>query len=405
MPKKAITPKNIKQNQSGNYKVISLFSGAMGFDLGFEADGFDIAISQDIDPWCVKTAESNGHKCIHGDIKSLLQKDPNCDFLLKAAGLARDEVFAVIGGPPCQPFSTAGKRLSTNDPRGSLFMDFCHVVKTVKPRFFVMENVKGLISAAIQHRPLLERGTTPLSEDEVQGSAFKVILESFKKLGYKTVFNIVDAVHYGVPQFRERLIIIGSRDEEEIFLPVPTHFMRHQELSYQWRTLRSSIIDLENIPGPCANFSAERIAYLKHIPMGGNWRNLPEKMVQKAMGGAFESGGGKVGFFRRLDYNQPSPTLVTSPVQKATLLCHPTQHRPISVKEYMRIQQFPETWKIEGSLSDCYRQIGNAVPVGLGRAIAQTLKSVAEGTSVILTKRTRGTSVHDTIIDIQNGRK
>jgi DNA (cytosine-5)-methyltransferase 1 len=112
------------------------------------------------------------------------------------------------------------------------------------------------------------------------------------------------------------------------------------------------------------------------------------------MGGAYESGGGKVGFYRRLSFREPSPTLVTSPIQKATVLCHPRETRPLSVKEYARIQGFPNSWLIEGKAQDCYRQIGNAVPIPLGKAIGQMLISVARGTSEVRVKRMRGTSVH-----------
>lgn len=378
-----------------NYPIISLFSGAMGLDLGMEEAGLNVLVSQDNDPWCVKTMRANNKNIVPGDIRELIKTDPSCDFLLKSAGIAREEVFAVIGGPPCQPFSTAGKRLSTNDPRGSLFTDFCKVVKEIQPRFFVMENVKGLLSAAINHRPVEKRNYKSLAEDELPGSAFKIIKKAFSDLKYKTVVGVLDAAHYGVPQFRERLIILGSRDEEDIFLPIPTHFQFHQEHAYRWRTLREAISDLEDTPDPCASFSRERIKYMRYIPMGGNWKNLPLSLRPIAMGGAYESGGGKVGFYRRLDYDQPSPTLVTSPVQKATLLCHPTKDRPLSIKEYARIQQFPDNWVLKGNLSDCYRQIGNAVPVGLGRAIGLALKAVAEKNSQIKTKRLRGTSVHN----------
>lgn len=379
------------------YPVISLFSGAMGLDIGLEKAGLDIRIAQDIDPCCVKTAEANGHQCIHGDIRELIQEDPDCKFLLKPAGLYPGEVFAVVGGPPCQPFSTAGKRLATNDPRGSLFMEFCHVIKVVRPRFFVMENVKGLLSSTIKHRPLKDRDKEPLTEEEKPGSAFNVIKNTLMSLGYKIEYGVLDAVHYGVPQFRERLIIIGSRDHEDIFLPVPTHFPSHQDPNYRWRTLRDAIQDLEDDPGEYIQFSEERLKYLRMVPPGGNWRDLPEDVKPIAMGGAYHSGGGKIGFYRRLDYDQPSPTLVTSPVQKATMFCHPTQDRPLSVKEYARIQQFPDDWQFEGKISDQYRLIGNAVPVGLGYAIGQTLRSVAEGTARIVTRRFRGTSVHESI--------
>ncbi|MCL6616225.1 MAG: DNA cytosine methyltransferase [Anoxybacillus ayderensis] len=383
------------------YPVISLFSGAMGLDLGLKEAGLEITISQDIDPWCVKTAETNNYKCIPGDIRKLISNDPECRFLLRPSGLSPGEAFAVVGGPPCQPFSTAGKRLGTNDPRGSLFMEFIHAIRVIRPRFFVMENVKGLLSVAIKHKPIKNRDNKHFEPDEMPGSAFEVIKKTFADLGYKIVYGLLDAVHFGVPQFRERLIIIGSRDNENIFLPKPTHFQIHQDPEHRWRTLRDVIADLENNPGPCANFSEDRIKYLRMIPMGGNWRNLPKDLIPIAMGGAYESDGGKAGFYRRLDYDQPSPTLVTSPVQKATMLCHPTQDRPLSVREYARIQQFPDDWKIEGSITDCYRQIGNAVPIGLGKAIGQMLIAVANNTAEIKTRRLRGTSVHQTLREVQ----
>lgn len=385
-----------------SYPVISLFSGAAGLDLGLKGAGLEIMISQDIDPWCAKTMSANNHPIILGDIRKLIAEDPECLFLLRPTGLLPGEAFAVVGGPPCQPFSTAGNRLGTNDPRGSLFMEFCKVIQVVRPRFFVMENVKGLLSAAVKHRPLIDRENSPLAPEEQPGSAFNMIMQNFDNLGYRVVYGVLDACHYGVPQFRERLIIIGSRDDEDIFLPKPTHFQIHQNPIYRWKTLGIAIADLEDDPGPCAVFSHERLRYLRMIPAGGNWRNLPPDLIPIAMGGAYESGGGKVGFYRRLDYEQPCPTLVTSPVQKATMLCHPTKDRPLSVREYARIQQFHDDWKIEGKITDCYRQIGNAVPLGLGHAIGQVLISVSNGNSIVNTRRLRGTSVHDSLLEVQD---
>ncbi len=381
------------------YPVISLFSGAMGLDLGLEAAGLDIKVAQDIDPWCQKTAIANDKNYILGDIKKLIEEDPTCTFLLNQAELEAEEVFAVVGGPPCQAFSTAGKRESMNDPRGSLFMEFAHVIRTIRPRFFVMENVKGLTSVSIV-KPPKEKKKEDYTSEEMPGSALNFIVKTFEDLGYKLEFGLVDAVHYGVPQFRERLIIIGSRDNEDIFLPTPTHFQKHQNPDYRWRTLGTVISDLEDEVGICGSFSEERINYLKHVPTGGNWKSLPIELQKEAMGGAFNSGGGKTGFYRRLDYNQPAPTLVTSPTQKATLLCHPTQNRPLSVREYARIQQFPDHWIIEGEAEAVYRQIGNAVPIGLGKAIGQVLISVAEQNYQIETKRLRGTSVHKSLLQI-----
>ncbi|MFI8716018.1 DNA cytosine methyltransferase [Brevibacillus brevis] len=381
------------------YPTISLFSGAMGLDLGLESAGLEIKVAQDFDKWCEKTAIANNKNFVFGDIKRLINEDPSCSFLLKKADVKADEVFAVVGGPPCQAFSTAGKRESLGDPRGSLFMEFAHVIKTIRPRFFVMENVKGLTSVSIV-KPPKGKKKSEYTEDEMPGSAFKVVKQTLENLGYKIVYGVLDAAHFGVPQFRERLIILGSRDNEDIYLPVPTHFQRHQDPTYRWRTLGEAIRDIEDEPGICGSFSKDRVEILKHVPMGGNWRSLPIELQVKAMGGAYKSGGGKTGFFRRLDYNQPSPTLLTSPVQKATLLCHPTKDRPLSVREYARIQQFPDNWSIEGSADDIYRQIGNAVPTGLGKAIGQVLLSVAEGSATVQTKRLRGTSVHRSLNEV-----
>ena len=379
-----------KNEYADNRDVISLFSGAMGLDIGLEKAGLNVVIGQDFDESCVKTMQANGHNVLGGDIREI---DPRK--LLELTGLSVGEPFLICGGPPCQPFSTAGKRLGINDPRGSLFMDFIRMIDYIRPRFFVMENVKGIMSAPLKHVPLAERDEN--DPEQRLGTVLDVILAEFDKLGYKTVYGVLDAVNYGVPQFRERFVLIGSRDNEDIFLPLPTHFQMHQDKSYQWKTVRDAIADLEFDKGECATLSEERLKFLKMIPEGGNWRDLPENIIPIAMGGAYKSGGGKVGFYRRLSYNQPSPTVVTSPVQKATMMCHPTQDRPLSIREYARIQQFPDNWIFTGTTAAKYRQIGNAVPVGLAEAIGKAVCAVADGNAVVETKRFRGTNVHNKI--------
>ena len=229
--------------------------------------------------------------------------------------------------------------------------------------------------------------------DKASQPILQTILDSFSKLGYHTVHGVLDAVHYGTPQFRERLVIVGSRVREDIFLPVPTHFHRHQNPLMRWRTLGDAIATLQD-KGAHTNFSPAVKRFLALVPAGGNWKSLPSDLTQEAMGGAFESGGGKVGFYRRLSLKEPAPTLVTSPIQKATMLCHPSELRPLSVTEYARLQQFPDDWMFEGKTSDCYRQIGNAVPITLGRALGEMLISVAQENAEIKVKRMRGTSVH-----------
>lgn len=373
-----------------NRDVISLFSGAMGLDIGLGKAGLNVVIGQDFEPSCVETMKANGHNVLGGDIREIKPET-----LLELTGLHVGEPFMICGGPPCQPFSTAGKRLGINDPRGSLFMDFIRMIDYIRPRFFVMENVKGIVSSPLKHVSTKER----VKDDPEQklGTVLDVILSEFNKLGYKTVYGILDAVNYGVPQFRERFVLIGSRDNEDIFLPIPTHFQMHQNPDYRWKTVGEAIRDLESNPGEYTSLSGDRKKYLHMVPEGGNWKDLPQEIIPVAMGGAYESGGGKVGFYRRLSYAQPSPTITTSPAQKATMLCHPKQDRPLSIKEYARIQQFPDNWKFTGTISAQYRQIGNAVPIGLAEAIGRAIISTANKTSTIETKRFRGTSVHNRI--------
>jgi len=376
-----------------NRNVISLFSGAMGLDIGLARAGLNIVIGQDFDKSCVETMQANGHEVLCGDIREIKAPD-----LLAETGMKVGEPFLICGGPPCQPFSTAGKRLGINDPRGSLFMDFIRMIDYIKPRFFVMENVKGIISSPLKHVPIEERdGSDP---EQQLGTVLDVILNEFNKLNYKTVYGVLDAVNYGVPQFRERFVLIGSRDNEDIFLPVPTHFAVHQNEKYKWQSLSSAIRDIEDAPGICESFSQERLKYLRLVPEGGNWRSLPEEMIEEAMGGAYRSGGGKVGFYRRLSYSEPCPTLVTSPVQKATMMCHPVKDRPLSIKEYARIQQFPEEWVFTGTVASQYRQIGNAVPVGLAEQIGKAIIAAADNTAVVKTKRFRGTGIHNRLKEV-----
>lgn len=382
--------KKVREKYKDNRDVISFFSGAMGLDIGLEKAGLNVVIGQDFEPSCVETMRANGHNVLGGDIREI-----NPETLLKLTGLHVGEPFMVCGGPPCQPFSTAGKRLGINDPRGSLFMDFIRMIDYIRPRFFVMENVKGIVSSPLKHVSVKEREKD--DPEQQLGTVLDVILSEFDKLGYKTVYGVLDAVNYGVPQFRERFVLIGSRDNEDIFLPMPTHFQMHQNSEYRWKTVGEVIKDLENNPGEYTSLSGERKKYIHMVPEGGNWRDLPEEIIPVAMGGAYQSGGGKVGFYRRLSYNQPAPTITTSPAQKATMLCHPTQDRPLSIKEYARIQQFPDDWIFKGTLSAKYRQIGNAVPVGLAEAIGRAIISTADKTSTIETKRFRGTSVHNRI--------
>ena len=363
-----------------NPSVISFFSGAMGLDLGLIDAGLNVVVGQELDARACETIRANGHAVVEGDLRELLAFDPTLRQLREhlTAG-DDDEVFAVVGGPPCQSFSTAGKRGGVGDARGMLIFDYLAAAKVLGPRFIVLENVKGLVSSpGIRHDSLLDD-----------------ILLEFAAMGYSAISGVVDAVSYGTAQFRERLLIIASRDGENVFLPNATRFQRHQSASFRWRTLRDVIADIEHDYGECASFSPRISDVLRQVPEGGNWRSLPSEVAESAMGGAWKSAGGKVGFYRRLSYSEPCPTLVTSPVQKATLLAHPNGIRPLSVAEYARIQGFPDSFNFAGRVADKYKQIGNAVPVALGQALGEALLSVANGTSMVHTRRRRGTNTHD----------
>ena len=368
-------------------KHISLFSGAGGLDIGLAKAGLGTTFRIEKDRDCYNTLEANssiniligsdaqwGTKNILGEVKE------NLPYIHRISKRRKLDFDLISGGPPCQSFSTAGKRQAMEDDRGKLIMDFLEYVRVLQPRFFVMENVRGLTSASIKHRPLNKRGNgyPPLSIDEKPGSLLNTrILPAMEP--YQVMYGVLNALDYGSPQHRERLIFIGSRDGELPNVPikefiVPTHS--------EPVTLMDAIGDIQKDPGEYQEYSLARKAVYECIPAGKNWRfvrdsdQFDKDEVKKIMGGAYNSSGGRVGFWRRLSFDKWSPTLTTSPIQKATGLCHPVQTRPLSIKEYARIQGFPDSWKFEGSLNSRYKQIGNAVPIPLGEAIGKSIKGL-----------------------------
>lgn len=372
---------------NGKIISISLFSGAFGLDLGLELAGFHTVSVVEQERDAAKTIALNRPHLRESAIPRKIETISTQDLLLEGGrvlGLGRalrpTEVDLVVGGPPCQSFSTAGKRTSVLDPRGSLFMEFVRVVRDVQPRFFIMENVKGLLSAAIRHRPINQRGANypPLEPEEMRGAALKVVLAEMNELGYHLVYNLLEAANYGVPQNRERVIFIGSRDGESVTFPLATHSKGGLDLP-KWRTLKYALTGLVEQQPEFTPYSEKRLKYLKLLKAGENWRYLPDNLKEAAMGGAYKSGGGKVGFYRRLSWDKPSPTVTTSPHQKATDMCHPLELRPLSVRECARIQTFPDDWIFYGSITSKYKQIGNAVPVLLAKTIGDYLYNLIQG--------------------------
>lgn len=361
----------------------------MGLDLGLESaqNGIRTAVALEINPIAVKTIRLNNPKLpvFNSPIENVSTAE-----ILKAAGLNQGEAFAVTGGPCCQSFSTVGKRESLGDEkRGGLFRHFTRIVLEARPRFFIMENVKGVLSAAVRHRPLNERGPgwPPLSLEEEFGSALNVICDELAELNYHVIFSLLNCADYGVPQKRFRVVFIGSRDGERIQIPEPTHSEIGTLGSPRWVTLRQTIGQLNETSSEFVQFTPERINFLRRLKAGQNWVDLPVRLQRAALGAAFESWGGRVGFCRRLDWNKPSPTLTTAPDGRATTLCHPNELRPLSIAEYAKLQQFPSDWQFAGSTRQKYIQIGNAVPIGLGRAIGLMLLKTMRASAKLESKR------------------
>ena len=205
-------------------------------------------------------------------------------------------------------------------------------------------------------------------------SAMAKVLAMLEESGYGVSFNLYNTADFGVPQQRQRVIIIASRDGRRVPDLAPTHCDRPDGGLLGWKTLRDAIGDMVGIKHHHFDFPPRRLEFLKKLKEGQNWRDLSEEDQMAAMSEATRSAdGGKSGFFRRLAWNEPCPTLVCSPIMPATDLCHPDEDRPLSIEEYRRIQQFPDHWELCGSLDSQYRQVGNAVPVTFGRAIGLTI--------------------------------
>lgn len=327
------------------FNSIELFAGGGGLALGMSLAGFHHVLLNEFDTAACKTLKINKPEwnVIEGDVRHI-------DFTP-----LKGKIDFLSGGFPCQAFSYAGKGAGFNDTRGTLFFELARAVKEIQPKVFMGENVKGLIS-------------------HENGRTFETIKNTIAELGYTLVEpRVLRAIMYQVPQKRERLILIAIRNDiaqnVEFHWPTPYH-----EVLTLRDALYKSVIYENDVPvSEGAQYPEKKKRVLAMVPQGGDWRNLPEEVAKDYMGGSWLLGGGKTGMARRLSLDEPSLTLTCSPCQKQTERCHPLETRPLSVREYARIQTFPDNWVFQGSMSDKYKQIGNAVPVNLAWAVGRSL--------------------------------
>lgn len=324
-----------------NYNSVELFAGAGGLALGLEQAGFQEQALIEIDKHAAATLRQNRPQwnVVEADIINVcndgignyLPKDTNIDF--------------VSGGYPCQAFSYAGRKLGLEDVRGTMFFYFAQIIEELSPKVFLAENVKGLTT-----------------HDD--GKTMMTMIDIYENLGYDVFWHIVKANDYNVAQKRERVIIVGIKKKynKKYRLPKPCNYKP---------VLRDV---LQDVPNSCGEkYPEKKKKVLELVPPGGYWRDLPDDMARDYMGKSYFSGGGRTGMARRISWDEPCLTLTCSPAQKQTERCHPEEVRPFTVREYARIQSFPDKWEFSGSMGQQYKQIGNAVPVELGRYIGLSI--------------------------------
>ena len=327
-----------------DFSVIELFAGAGGLALGLEAAGLKCIALNEINHWAAETLRNNRPhwNVIEEDVRNI------------SFAHLKNEVNVVTGGFPCQAFSYAGNRLGFQDARGTLFYEFARIVKETMPAICVGENVRGL-----------------LNHDK--GKTLKGMMSVLDEIGYNVMPpQILKAIYYNTPQKRERLVLVGVRKDIDLAFkypePDPGHIFTLKDALKKGKLYTTDVPRSEG-----AKYPKRKKEILDLVPPGGYWRDLPLKIQKEYMLQSYFLSGGKTGIARRISWNEPSLTLTCSPAQKQTERCHPDETRPFTVREYARIQTFPDEWVFAGSMNEQYRQIGNAVPVNLGKAIGESI--------------------------------
>lgn len=321
----------LKDSNKTAFKVVELFAGAGGLALGLHNAGLNCELLVEIDKHPIETLKHNcpNWNIVHEDISNVSFKNIKAD--------------VVAGGFPCQAFSYAGKKMGFEDTRGTLFFEYARAIKEIQPKVLIGENVRGL-------------------EKHDNGRTLDTMLRVLDELGYNVKYKILRAQYLDVPQKRERLVILGIRKEFGDNIAYP----KEQDYTISLREALKSVPD-----APWQKYTEKKEKIMKIIPEGGYWKDLPDRLQREYMGASYFLGGGKTGMARRLAWNEPSLTLTCNPAQKQTERCHPSETRPLTVREYARIQTFPDEWEFIGSVSSQYKQIGNAVPVNLGYHIGK----------------------------------
>ena len=366
-------------NKNKKLKIIDLFCGVGGLSYGFSHDDkFEIVAANEILPNMAKAYSLNHPtvKMYEKDIKYFRAIDIEKDLNIKAG-----DIDIVVGGPPCQAYSTVGKRL-IDDPRGKLFQEYYRVLKEFNPKLFLFENVRGILS--MQNGELLE-----------------TIVALFESLGYKVQVKVLNSADFGAPQIRERVIIIGSKLKADFQYPEPSNYNPNDALNLfnnklkPYLTLEDAISDLpfiknaeesfeyatesknnfqklmrSNAPEKVMDHNAPKnneklVKIMELLPDGGTPEDLPEELRPTS---------GFKNTYCRLWWNRPTPTITRNLSTPSSSRCiHPKAARPLTTREGARIQCFPDNYKFYGSRSDRNLQIGNAVPTFLSNAIAKSI--------------------------------
>lgn len=328
-----------------DFTSIELFAGGGGLALGMESAGFKHVLLNEFDKAACATLRHNRPlwNVVENDIHNVSFKD------------YEGKVDFLSGGFPCQAFSYAGNKAGFEDARGTLFFELARAVKEVKPKVFMGENVRGLYT-------------------HDHGHTFEVIKSVIGDLGYTLVEpQILKAIQYQVPQKRERLVLIAIRNDlaNRVSFHYPSPY--HRIVNLRDAFFKGVLYDCDVPESIGQQYPKRKREIMERVPMGGNWRDLPDDLQREYMKASYNMEGGRTGIARRLSLDDPSLTLTCAPAMKQTERCHPTETRPLTVREYARIQTFPDNWEFCGNMTAQYKQIGNAVPVNLAAAVGRSL--------------------------------